>query len=86
MSTRNNDNYKRIRRALDLTNNDVFEILQEKYSKSQIDGWSRSVDAVKSGTGNSRANTISRFRPMSDGQFDDFCSGLIDWMKSGDES
>ncbi|MEQ1966700.1 DUF1456 family protein [Xenorhabdus nematophila] len=80
----NNDNFKRICIALDLRRNDVFDILQEKYSKSQIDGWMRSVNAKKSGTGSSRSEVLSRFREMSDQQFDEFCNGLVDWMKSED--
>ncbi|PHM23006.1 DUF1456 family protein [Xenorhabdus ehlersii] len=85
MSIRNNKNFKRIRLALELTKHDIFDILGEKYSKSQIDGWSRGANARKLASGNSPAETVSRFRAMTDQQFDDFCEGLVDWMKSTDE-
>ncbi|MDC9592763.1 hypothetical protein [Xenorhabdus sp. IM139775] len=80
MTTRNNDNFKRICAALELRRNDVFEILQEQYSKNQIDGWLRGVDSLKPSTGNSRATVRPLFRPMSDTQFDEFCEGLVDWL------
>ncbi|KMJ46703.1 hypothetical protein AB204_02485 [Xenorhabdus khoisanae] len=82
MSVRNNQNLRRICLALRLNRNEIFDILQGKYSKSQIDGWGRAVDARKQASGNSTAETVPRFRPMSDQQFDEFCDGLIGWMKS----
>lgn len=87
MSTlnRNNDNYKRLCFVLDIDKEDVFEIMGSKISKSQIDGWGRSEQSVKSGSGNSRASTVSRFRKMSDEHFDDFCESLVHWVKRDDQ-
>lgn len=80
--SRNNQNFKRLCVALSLDKHDVFNIMRGQVSKSQIDAWRRSEGAIKSGSGNSPALQLSRFRPMSDQQFDQFCDGLVDWMKS----
>lgn len=81
---RNNQNFKRLCLALKLDKHDVFHIMNGQVSKSQIDGWRRAESAMKLGSGNSPATTLSRFRPMSDEQFDQFCEGLVDWMKAVD--
>ena len=78
---RNNQNYKRIRAALQLSKHDVYEIFGGLVSKSIIDAWSRSELARKNATGNSSSTTVARFRAMSDQQFDDFCTGLLSWCK-----
>jgi uncharacterized protein YehS (DUF1456 family) len=80
--SRNNENFKRLCAALNLRRRDVAEILNDKVSKSQIDGWMRSSDARKNATGNSNAVTVSRYRVMSDEHFDLFCSNLADWLQS----
>ncbi|MDC9591451.1 hypothetical protein PSI23_19730 [Xenorhabdus sp. XENO-10] len=85
MSMRNNQNFKRICLALELTKHDVFDILDGKCSKSQIDGWGRASNARKQASGNSTAETVPRFRAMTDQQFDEFCDGLVGWMKSEDD-
>jgi uncharacterized protein YehS (DUF1456 family) len=83
--SRNNMNFKRICAALGLRRNDVHEILNGSVSKSQVDGWMRNEDSRKSASGNSNAETVSRYRPMSDDNFDAFCEGLIDWYKKYEE-
>ncbi len=83
---RNNENYKRLLRALHLSKNDVHEIMAGEVSKSQIDGWSRNEGAVKHGTGTSQADTVRRFRPMSDEHFDLFCTRIIQWVADLEKS
>lgn len=84
--SRNNQNFKRLCAALKLTRNDVAEILQGAVSKSQIDGWMRGESSRKNATGSSRADTVARFRPMSDEHFDQFCAALVDWLKPVNEA
>lgn len=79
--SRNNVNFKCICAALKLRRGDVAEILKGAVSKSQIDGWMRSQDSRKSATGNSEAETVARYRPMSNEHFDLFCEGLVYWVR-----
>lgn len=81
---RNNDNFKRLRAALELSKQDLYTIFKGRYSKSQIDSWSRSENALKNASGNSRASVVPRFRPMSDEAFDLFCEGLLERKKNED--
>lgn len=80
----NNIAYKRIRWALSLTDTDVIEIIRlggMEASKSMADSWNRSAHATKSGSGNSSARTLSRFREMSDEYLQAFCIGLTKFNK-----
>lgn len=77
---RNNQNYKRICIAIGLNRRDVYQLLDGQVSKSQIDGWGRGVAARKSATGNSNAVSVSRYREMTDEQFDAFCAALPGFM------
>lgn len=84
--SRNNQNFKRLCAALKLRRNDVAEILNGVVSKSQIDGWMRSEDARKNATGSSQAESVPRYRLMSDEHFDLFCAGLREWLQRQDEN
>lgn len=84
--SRNNNNFKRLCVALNLSRGDVAEILNGQVSKSLIDGWMRSSGARKNATGNSNAVTVSRYRIMSDDHFDLFCENLDEWLRLQDES
>lgn len=84
--SRNNQNLKRLCAALSLRRDDVAEIMSGHASKSQVDGWLRNKSARKNATGNSQAETVSRFRPMSDEHFDQFCICLADWLKPNESS
>ena len=79
---RNNRNLKSICAALGLRRQDVAEIVGT--SGSRADGWLRSEDATKRGTGSSRAPVVRRSRDMTDDEFDAFCAGLADWYDDRD--
>ena len=79
---RNNRNLKRLCAALGLGRRDVAEITG--VSGSRADGWLRAPVATKNATGTSRADTVRRFRQMTDAEFDEFCDGLADWYNDRD--
>lgn len=81
MTDRNNQNFKRLVFALSLTKADIHDILGGQVSKSKIDTWLRNASARKNATGTSQAETVSRYRPMSDDHFDQFCEGLVSWLR-----
>lgn len=74
---RNNRNLSRIAAALSMDDREVA--MCAGVSKSLANSWRRSPTATKSGSGNSPAKTLSRYREMTDEQFDAFCAGLYDW-------
>lgn len=82
---RNNQNFKRIRAALELSRDDVVEVMRlggVDVSKSRADAWGRGESAEKwSGTGQGQ----KRMAPMSNEEFDAFCSGLAEWMKNDNQ-
>lgn len=82
---RNNRNFKVLCAALQLSKSDVFEIMGRTVSKSQIDGWRRGEEARKRASGNSEADTVTRFKAMSNEDFDRFCTGLLDWFRPKEE-
>lgn len=83
---RNNRNFKVLCAALQLSRADVATIMGGTVSNSQIDGWKRGEGARKNATGNSQADTVPRFRAMTDEQFDQFCTGLLDWLRPREDN
>ena len=73
---RNNKNFKSLYYALQLSDSDVVEILGGSVSKSRVKGWLRGQNASRD-RGHGRE---TRFTPMSDEEFDLFCSRLEDWL------
>lgn len=70
---RNNQNFKRVRVALLLTEDDVVAICHLgglNIEKDRARRWARSPDAGP-----------RRFSLMSDAEFDAFCAGLPAWAK-----
>ena len=80
--SRNNKNFKRLRAALALSRSDVSEIMRLggiEVSSSRADAWGRGESSEKwSGTGQGQR----RMAPMSDDEFDAFCGGLVEWVKT----
>lgn len=76
---RNNVNLKALRVAFSLKSSEVASICG--VSKATASCWLRSPTSVKSGSGLAKGRVVSRYREMSDDQFDLFCSNMADWGK-----
>ncbi len=71
MADRNNQNFNRLRRALQLTDDDVYRIMQAAGShllRTHIHGWHAKADTDN---GHGTPNQI-----MSSDEFDAFCLGI----------
>ena len=71
MADRNNQNFNRLRRALRLTDNDIYQIMLaagRQLSRTHINGWHAKADADE---GQGAPNQI-----MSNDEFDAFCLGV----------
>ena len=79
---RNNRNYKKIRCSLQLTVEEVAKWMG--VSKNLVSQWSRSPTATKLESGRDRQNRrlVSRYKIMTDEQFDIFCSAIADNIKA----
>ena len=61
--------------------NEVYEILNGEYSKSQIDAWLRRPSSTRNPSGNSEfVGSLSRYRPMPDEAFELLCEKLPRWL------
>jgi uncharacterized protein YehS (DUF1456 family) len=81
--SRNNQNFKRIRSAFELTRDEIVEVMAlagQEISKSKADAWQRGEGTRKmSGTG--KSHTQMRMVVMTDDEFDAFCEGLAQWSR-----
>lgn len=80
---RNNRNLSSIAAAFRMDDREVAECAG--VSKSLANSWRRSPTATKAGSGYNTAKSLSRYREMTDRQFDAFCAGLYDWANSEED-
>ena len=84
---RNNQNFKRIVVALELSDRDVVEIMAaagEEVSRSKANAWGRGKHATREHTDgrDGAVFTDKRYRQMTNYEFDMFCKGLPEYYKS----
>jgi len=79
-SDRNNQNFKRIKSALKLTDSQIVEIFSYTecaISKSKAHTWSLGKDAVKIVDG----KEVKKMQKMTNFEFDMFCKGLPEFKR-----
>ena len=82
-SDRNNQNFKRLKVAFKLTDEqvvNVFSYTECSVSKSKVHSWSLGKDAVKIVNG----MEVKKMQKMTNFEFDMFCKGLPVYLREND--